>query len=101
MGPPEPRPLYLSFATEFPEKTAYATAEKITGSWIYLGCFKQWAGNSNTNHHRILDLKGHCYFIYHKGGLFTGGSYRRSVCAENLNYDAVGRSSVSSRPSKA
>jgi ribulose kinase len=66
------------------------SAAVLAGAHPYRGRFKEWAGNSNTNHHAIIDFKGRSYFIYHNGGLFTGGSYRRSVCAENLNYNADG-----------
>ncbi|MBV9127137.1 MAG: hypothetical protein JO117_03520 [Verrucomicrobia bacterium] len=38
----------------------------------------------------IIDFKGHSYFIYRNGGLPVGGSFRRSVCAEYLNYNPDG-----------
>lgn len=81
---------YLSYATEFPEKTAYATAEKITGPWTYRGIITELAGNCNTNHQAIIEYKGRSYFIYHNGGTPQGGSFRRSVCVEYLNYNPDG-----------
>lgn len=77
---------YLSYAYGFPERTAYATADKITGPWTYRGIIAELAGNCNTNHQAIIDFKGRSYFIYHNGGLLTGGSHRRSVCIDYLDY---------------
>lgn len=81
---------YLSYATHFPERTAYATSKSINGPWEVRGIIKQLAGNCNTNHQAIIDFKGRSYFIYHNGGTPTGGSFRRSVCIEYLNYNADG-----------
>ncbi len=82
---------YLSYATGFPEKTAYATAPKITGPWTPRGLLAEFAGNCNTMHQAIIDFKGRSYFIYHNGGVQPGGgSFRRSVCIDYLNYNADG-----------
>ena len=81
---------YLSYAYDFPEKTAYATAEKITGPWTYRGIITELAGNCNTNHQAIIEFKGRSYFIYHNGGTRMGGSFRRSVCVDYLNYNPDG-----------
>jgi len=81
---------YLSYASEFPEKTVYATAEKITGPWTYRGLITELAGNCNTNHQAIIEYKGRSYFIYHNGGTPLGGSFRRSVCVDYLNYNPDG-----------
>jgi beta-xylosidase len=81
---------YLSYAYGFPEKTAYATAQKITGPWTFRGVIKQLAGNCNTNHQAIIEFKGRSYFIYHNGGTPQGGSFRRSVCIEYLDYNPDG-----------
>jgi beta-xylosidase len=84
---------YLSYAYQFPEKIAYATAPKITGPWTYRGILAEVAGNSNTIHQAIIDFKGKSYFIYHNGSLpspTTGGSYRRSVCIDYLYYNRDG-----------
>lgn len=81
---------YLSYAYDWPEKTAYATAEKITGPWTFRGVIKELAGNCNTNHQSIIDYKGRSYFIYHNGGTSQGGSFRRSTCIEYLNYNPDG-----------
>lgn len=81
---------YLSYACDFPERIAYATAEKITGPWTFRGVIKELAGNCNTNHQSIVDYKGRSYFIYHNGGTLQGGSFRRSVCIEYLHYNPDG-----------
>ena len=82
---------YLSYATEFPEKIAYAMSKSLDGPWVYKGLLNELAGNSNTNHQAIIDFKGKSYFVYHNGGLDVhGGSFRRSVCIDYLNYNKDG-----------
>jgi beta-xylosidase len=82
---------YLSYATEFPEKIAYAMSRSLEGPWQYKGILNELAGNSNTNHQAIIDFKGKSYFIYHNGGINTaGGSFRRSVCVDYLYYNKDG-----------
>jgi beta-xylosidase len=82
---------YLSYATQFPEKIAYAMSRSINGPWQYKGILNEIAGNSNTNHQAIIDFKGKSYFIYHNGGINTnGGSFRRSVCIDYLYYNKDG-----------
>jgi beta-xylosidase len=82
---------YLSFATEFPEKIAYAMSRSLEGPWEYKGLLNEIAGNSNTNHQSIIDFKGKSYFIYHNGGMdVKGSSYRRSVCIDYLYYNKDG-----------
>ncbi len=78
---------YLSYATEFPEKIAYAMADKIEGPYVYKGILNEIAGNSNTNHQAIVPFKNQWYFIYHNGGINPdGGSFSRSICIDTLNY---------------
>jgi len=82
---------YLTYATEFPEKIAYAMADNIEGPYEYKGLLTEIAGNSNTIHPAICQFKGQWYFFYHNGGLNTqGGSYSRSVCAEYLEHQKNG-----------
>ena len=82
---------YLSYATGFPEKIAYAMSRSLEGPWVYKGILNELAGNSNTNHQSIIDFKGKSYFIYHNGGVNTaGGSFRRSVCIDELFYNKDG-----------
>lgn len=82
---------YLSYATQFPEKIAYAMSRSIEGPWEYKGILNELAGNCNTNHQAIIEFKGDWYFIYHNGGINTvGGSFRRSVCIDRLYYNDDG-----------
>lgn len=82
---------YLTYAYEFPEKTAYAMSKSIEGPWEYKGILNEIAGNSNTNHQAVLEYKGKDYFIYHNGGIPTqGSSFRRSVCVDYLYYNPDG-----------
>ena len=82
---------YLSYAYQFPEKTAYAMSRSINGPWEYKGILNELAGNSNTNHQAILDFKGQSYFVYHTGGVQPrGGSFRRSVAIDKLEYNTDG-----------
>lgn len=82
---------YLSYAYQFPEKTAYARSRNINGPWQYMGILNELAGNSNTNHQAIIDFKDKSYFIYHNGALQPhGSSFRRSVCIDELKYNKDG-----------
>jgi len=84
---------YLSYATGFPEKISYSTADKITGPWTPRGLLAEVAGNSNTIHQGIITFKGVDYFFYHNGSIQSpniGGSYRRSLCIDYLYYNTDG-----------
>ncbi|WNH12611.1 family 43 glycosylhydrolase [Thalassobellus suaedae] len=82
---------YLTYATGFPEKIAYAMADSVEGPYVYKGILNEIAGNSNTNHQAIIDFKGESYFIYHNGGIQTdGGSFSRSICIDKLEYNDDG-----------
>jgi len=82
---------YLSYASGFPEKIAYAMSRNINGPWQYKGIINELAGNSNTNHEAIIDYKGKTYFIYHNGALVPdAGSFHRSVCIDYLYYNPDG-----------
>lgn len=78
---------YLTYATDFPEKIAYAMADNIEGPWEYKGLLNKVAGNSTTNHQAIIEYKGNWYFIYHNGALPGGGGASRSVCIDHLYYN--------------
>ena len=82
---------YLSYAYQFPEKIAYAMSKSINGPWEFKGILNEIAGNSNTNHQAIIEFKEKDYFIYHNGSIQpNGGSFRRSVCVDNLYYNEDG-----------
>ncbi len=81
---------YLSYATGWPEKLAYAVGDTPIGPFEYKGVFSEVAGNSNTTHPGIVKFKGKDILFTHNGALFSGTSYSRSVCAQELKYDKKG-----------
>jgi beta-xylosidase len=82
---------YLTYASEFPEKIAYAMADNIWGPYEAKGIISEIAGNSDTTHPAIVEFKGRWYFFSHNGGLNRNGNSRhRSVIAEPLHYNADG-----------
>ena len=81
---------YLSYATGWPEKIAYAIADNIEGPYEYKGIISDIAGNSNTTHPSIVEFRGKWYFFTHNGALPEGSSYSRSVCVEELEYNSDG-----------
>ena len=81
---------YLSYAYEYPEKIAYATAERITGPYTFRGVINDVIPNSPTNHQAIVEFRDRWYFFYHTAARPGGGEYRRSVAVERLCYDADG-----------
>ena len=82
---------YLTYASEWPEKIAYAVADHIGGPYTPMGIISEIAGNSNTSHPAIVNFKGQWLFFSHNGGLPDGTSYSRSIIAEPMNYDSNGR----------
>lgn len=81
---------YLTYASEWPEKIAYAVADKIDGPYEMKGIISEIAGNSNTTHPAIVNFKDQWLFFSHNGGLHNGTSYSRSIIAEPMEYDAEG-----------
>lgn len=81
---------YLSYASGWPEKIAYAMADNIMGPWTAKGVISEIAGNSNTTHPAIVNYNDQWIFFSHNGALHDGGSYKRSVIAEPMSYNADG-----------
>ena len=81
---------YLTYATGWPEKIAYAMSDNIMGPWKPMGLLDEMAGNSNTTHPAIVNFKGQWVYFSHNGGLPDGNSYRRSVVMKPLEYNADG-----------
>ena len=82
---------YLTYASEWPEKIAYAVSDNIGGPYQPMGIISEIAGNSNTTHPAIVQFRNQWIFFSHNGGLPDGTSYSRSVIAEPMHYDADGR----------
>lgn len=79
---------YLSYVEGYPERIAYAMADRIEGPCEYQGILNEIAGNSDTNHHSIVQFKGSWYFFYHNGGHQPDGlSSTRSTCIDRLYYN--------------
>ena len=65
---------YLSYACNFPEKTAYAMSKSTTGPRQFKGILNEPAGNCSANHQAIIKCKGKDYFIYHNEGFLRRGT---------------------------
>jgi arabinoxylan arabinofuranohydrolase len=85
---------YLTYASEWPEKIAYAVADHIGGPYTPMGIISEIAGNSNTTHPAIVSFKDQWLFFSHNGGLPDGTSYSRSIIAEPMSYDKDGKINV-------
>ena len=81
---------YLTYASQWPEKIAYAVADNVMGPWKNMGIISEIAGNSNTTHPAIVNFKGQWIFFSHNGGLPEGTSYSRSIIAEPMYYNTDG-----------
>jgi len=82
---------YLFYAGgPVPEHLAYATGPSATGPWTYGGVLMPTQGGSFTNHPGVVDYKGKTYLFYHSGALPGGGGFTRSVCVDELKFNADG-----------
>jgi len=81
---------YLAYGYDVPEKVAYAMSRSLEGPWEFKGILNDVPTNSVTNRPAIIDFNNETYFFYHNGVLPGGGSYRRSVCVDQLFYNSDG-----------
>lgn len=76
------------------ENIQYATATSMEGPWIYRGELTGMAENSFTIHPGIAHFNGKDYLFYHNAVLTIDGIHgtigRRSVCVNEMHYDADG-----------
>ena len=72
------------------ESFGYSTSTSPTGPWKYGGVLMTEEGGVFTNHPGVIDFKGKSYLFYHTGELPGGGSYHRSVCFTEFEYNADG-----------
>ena len=92
---------YMVYASDgIPENIAYSMSKSPTGPWEYCGIIMQNGGNSFTNHPGIIDYKAHSYFTYHTGTLPGGGGFTRSMCIEEMTYQADGKIKEMTRTEK-
>ncbi len=81
---------YLTYASGWPEKIAYAVSDNIGGPYTPMGIISEIAGNSNTTHPAIVQFHDQWLFFSHNGGLPDGTSYSRSIIAEPMSYNPDG-----------
>jgi beta-xylosidase len=81
---------YLSYGYGMPEKIGYAMSRNINGPWTFTGILNEVPENCETNRPAIIDFKGKSYLFYHNGTLKGGGSHRRSICIDYLQYNQDG-----------
>lgn len=85
---------YASMGRRGAEAIEYATASSLDGEWTCQGPLTGSARDSFTIHPGIAEFNGSWYLFYHDGTLsahgYSGGSGRRSVCVENLEYNEDG-----------
>ncbi len=86
---------YMAYAsTCCPEGIGYAMAKSPTGPWEYKGMIMDGDPRSSGNHPGIIDFKGNSYvfgFNYAILKQTMSKHYeRRSICLENLTYNADG-----------
>ena len=72
------------------ESFGYSTSTSPTGPWKYGGVLMTEEGGVFTNHPGIIDFKGKSYLFYHTGELPGGGSFHRSVCVTEFEYNEDG-----------
>lgn len=75
-----------------PEHLAYSTAPSATGPWTYRDTIMNVIGKGGafTNHPGLIDFKGKTYLFYHNGALPGGGGFTRSVCVDEVHFNADG-----------
>lgn len=72
------------------EHLGYSMGKSPSGPWKYAGTLMPTEGRSFTNHPGIVDYKGHTYLFYHNGALPGGSGFTRSVCVEQVTFNADG-----------
>ena len=80
---------YFSFSTGWPGRIVYATSKSPEGPYTYQGVVLDYRKIS-TNHHAIIDYRGHSWLFYHDNLLPGGGDYKRSITFAPLDFQADG-----------
>jgi beta-xylosidase len=83
---------YLVYSNGWaPESTqVYAIGDRPMGPFTYGGKVMEHAA-SVTQHGSVVQFKGRWYVLYHTSELSNGNAFRRSVCIDELTFDANGR----------
>jgi len=81
---------YLFFAGgPISEHIGYSTSKSPVGPWKY-GNVIMKPQSAFTIHPGVVDFKGKTYLFYHDAGLPGGGGFKRSVCVDELIFNADG-----------
>ncbi len=81
---------YLFFAGgPISEHLGYSTSKSPIGPWKY-GNVIMKPQSAFTIHPGVVDFKGKTYLFYHNAGLPGGGGFKRSVCVDELVFNADG-----------
>ena len=81
---------YLFFAGgPIGEHLGYSTSKKPEGPWKYGGVVMD-PQSAFTIHPGVTDFKGKTYLFYHNADLPGGGGFHRSVCVDELEFNADG-----------
>jgi alpha-galactosidase len=72
-----------------PEHLGYSTGKSPIGPWEYGGVVMK-PQSAFTNHPGVVDFKGKTYLFYHNADLPGGGGFKRSVCVDELSFNADG-----------
>lgn len=81
---------YLFFAAgPIPEHLGCSTGPSPEGPWKYAGVVMD-PQSAFTIHPGVVDYKGRTYMFYHNAGLPGGGGFRRSVCVDEMEFNADG-----------
>ncbi|MFZ0826929.1 MAG: family 43 glycosylhydrolase [Verrucomicrobiia bacterium] len=68
----------------------YAIGDGPTGPFTYAGKVMEHAA-SVTQHGSVVQFQGKWYVLYHTSELSNGNNFRRSVCIDELTFDATGK----------
>ena len=81
---------YLFFAGgPIAEHLGYSTGPTAEGPWTYGGVLMD-PQSAFTIHPGVVDYKGKTYLFYHNAGLPGGGGFHRSVCVDEMKFNADG-----------
>jgi hypothetical protein len=68
----------------------YAVSDNPYGPWDFKGSFLEPVGTGDTSHGSIVEFKGKWYLFYHNARLSKGSGNLRSVCVDELFFNADG-----------
>jgi hypothetical protein len=81
---------YNFFARNWREDLAYVMASSPMGPWYFASMLMEPTATSNTNHPAVVDFNGKTYLFYHNGMLPGGSGYSRTICVQEIRFDANG-----------